>query len=71
MREKTNPHPIRVSVYMLNDALKKLRTVSATENPTAYNKIKILYRGMKDMKVDFAEFARTGGTEVSAANTLL
>jgi hypothetical protein len=71
MREKTTPHPIRVSVYMLNDALKKLRKVAATENPSEYNKVKILYRGMKDMKVDFAEFARTGGTEVSAANTLL
>jgi hypothetical protein len=23
MREKTNPHPIRVSVYVLHDALKK------------------------------------------------
>ena len=65
MREKTNPHPIRVSVYMLNEALKKLRTVAATENPNEYNKVKILYRGMKNMKVDFAEFARTGGTEVS------
>ena len=65
MREKTNPHPIRVTVYVLHDALKKLRKVAATENPSEYNKVKILYRGMKDMKLDFAEFVRIGGTEAS------
>ena len=65
MREKTNPHPIRVTVYVLHDALKKLRKVAATENPREYNKVKILYRGMKDMKLDFAEFASIGGTEAS------
>jgi hypothetical protein len=64
MRERTNPHPIRVTVYVLNEALKKLRVVAATENPEEYNKVKILRRGMKNMMLDFAQFARTGGTEV-------
>ena len=65
MREKTNPHPIRVSVYVLHEALKKLRKVDAEENPDEYNQVKVLYRGMKDMKLNFAEFAKKGGTEVS------
>jgi hypothetical protein len=41
MREKTNPLPIRVSVYVLHEALKKLRKVAAEENPNGYNKVKI------------------------------
>jgi len=65
MREKTNPHPIRVSVYVLHEALKKLRKVDAEENPDEYNQVKVLYRGMKDMKLNFAEFAKKGDTEVS------
>ena len=64
MREKTRPHPIRITIYVLNEALKKLRKVVAKEKPHEYNKVKVLWRGMKDMTLDFEEFKRTGGTEV-------
>ena len=64
MREKTRPHPIKVTIYVLNEALKKLRKVVAKEKPHEYNKVKVLWRGMKDMTLDFEEFKRTGGTEV-------
>ena len=62
MRERTTPHPTRVSVYVLNEALKKLLKVAAAENPDEYNHVKVLYRGMKDMTLGcvtfgFAEYA--------------
>ena len=50
---------------MLNEALKKLRRVAAIRNQNEYNKIKVLRRGMKDMKMNFAKFTMTGGTELS------
>jgi hypothetical protein len=65
MRKKKNPHPIKVSVYVLNEALKKLRKVAAIRNQNEYNKLKVLRRGMKDMKMNFAKFTMTGGTELS------
>ena len=65
MREKTRPHPIRITIYVLNEALKKLRKVVAKEKPHEYNKVKVLWRGMKDMKMNFAKFTMTGGTELS------
>jgi len=48
---------------VLHEALKKLRVLAATENPSEYNKVRILYCVMKYK--NFAEFARIGGTEVS------
>ena len=55
MRNKTKPHPIRFTVFVLNEALKKLRKVVAKERPQEYNKVKVLWRGMKDMTLDFAQ----------------
>ena len=52
---KTKPHPIRFTVFVLNEALKKLRKVVAKERPQEYNKVKVLWRGMKDMTLDFAQ----------------
>ena len=69
MRTKRRPHPIRFTVYVLNDALKKLRKVKAKENPNEYNQIKYLWRGMKDMTLDFEEFKRKGGTELAPMST--
>ena len=58
MREKTKPHPIRFTVYVLADALKKLRKVVARVRPDEYNDVKVLWRGMKDMTLDFEAFKR-------------
>jgi hypothetical protein len=69
MRAKTKPHPIRFTVYVLYEALKKLRRVVAKENPDEYNKVKVLWRGMKDMTLDFEAFKRTGGTELAPMST--
>jgi hypothetical protein len=69
MRAKTKPHPIRFTVYVLNKALKKLRKVAAKQKPDEYNKTKVLWRGMKDMTLDFEAFKRTGGTELAPMST--
>ena len=54
---------------MLNEALKKLRKVVAKERPQEYNKVKVLWRGMKDMTLDFEEFRANGGTELAPMST--
>ena len=69
MRNKTKPHPIRFSVFVLNEALKKLRKVVAKERPQEYNKVKVLWRGMKDMTLDFEQFRANGGTELAPMST--
>jgi len=69
MRTKTKPHPIRFTVYVLNEALKKLRKVVAKQKPHEYNKVKVLWRGMKDMTLDFEAFKQTGGTELAPMST--
>ena len=69
MRKKKRPHPIKTTMYVLDEALKKLRKVKATENRTEYNKIKHLWRGMKDMTLDFEKFKKEGGTELAPMST--
>jgi hypothetical protein len=69
MRLKTKPHPIRFTMYVLNEALKKLRKVVAISDPNEYNKIKRLFRGMKDMTLDFEVFKTMGGTELAPMST--
>ena len=51
MRDGKKPHPIRVTMYFLDEALEKLRTVEARNNPAAYQRTVYLWRGMKDLTV--------------------
>ena len=52
-------------MYVLAEALKKLRVVDAKLNPEEFNCIKELYRGMADMQVDAEMIQRLGGTELA------
>ena len=69
MREGENPHPIKVTMYFLEDALKKMRRVEAAQNPERYNTEQILWRGMRDVDLDLEEFKRVGGTELAPMST--
>ena len=71
MREGKKPHPIRVTMYVLDEALKKMRKVEARQNPEGYTQTKILWRGMKDRDLDLDEFKRLGGTELAPMSTTL
>ena len=52
MRDGTKPHPIRVTMYVLDETLKKIRTVEARFHPERYNQTKVLWRGMRDRDLD-------------------
>jgi len=69
MREGENPHPIRVTMYFLDEALKKIRKVEARQNPERYNTEQILWRGMRDVDLDLDQFKRVGGTELAPMST--
>ena len=69
MRSRTRPHPLKFTVWTLNEALKKLKKVEAKLKPDEYNKVKLLYRGMKNMTLDFEELERQGGTELAFMST--
>ena len=59
MRDRTKPHPIKVSVYILTQGLKKLRQVLAAKDPKEYAKKKQLWRGMmKNMALDIRSHLR-------------
>ena len=64
IRHGTKPHPIKFTMYVLDEALKKLRKVEAKADPEAYAQTLFLWRGMKDMHMDMETFKRVGGTEV-------
>jgi hypothetical protein len=56
-------------MYFLSDALKKLRKVDAKTHPDAYNELVYLWRGMKNMSIDLANFKKHGGTELAPMST--
>ena len=56
------PHPLAVTVAILSNATKKLRSISATR-PQA-NESRPLYRGMSDVIIP-DEFVANGGTELA------
>jgi len=64
IRSGTTPHPIRVTMYVLDEALKKLRKVEAKHDRKAYAATMYLWRGMKDMHMNVDDFKECGGTEV-------
>ena len=63
--EKGQPHPIKTTIYFLNDAIKKLRKVVAKTNPHEYNQVIYLWRGIKNRVMDLEEFKKHGGTELA------
>ena len=69
MRQRVCPHPIKTTMYFLSDALKKLRKVDAKTHPDAYNELVYLWRGMKNMSIDLANFKKHGGTELAPMST--
>lgn len=66
MRERIKPHPLKYTMYFLDQALKMLTTVEAKLRPAEYNKIKYLWRGMRNIKVDDENFFAEGGSELAA-----
>ncbi len=69
MRSRLKPHPLMFTIYFLDQALKKLTTVEAKLRPAEYNKIKYLWRGMRNMKLDADTFFAEGGTELAPMST--
>ena len=69
MRSRIKPHPLMFTIYFLDQALKKLTTVEAKLRPAEYNKIKYLWRGMRNMKLDADTFFAEGGTELAPMST--
>jgi len=64
------PHPLRMTVYYLSEALKSLRRIEARDAPEVFNSIVYLYRGMRDTAiVDEKAFMTTGGTETAPMST--
>ena len=64
-----NPHPFKANVYIIDEAIKKLRKVQAKQDPEAYAMTMKLYRGMADMEMDLEEFKRVGGNELAIMST--
>jgi hypothetical protein len=63
-------HPLRFTVYILTEGIKKLRAVEAIRNPVAYNTPMELWRGMADMEVDVeGPLMSQGGTEMAVMST--
>ena len=69
MRSRIKPHPLMFTIYFLDQALKKLTTVEAKLRPAEYNRIKYLWRGMRNMKLDADKFFAEGGTELAPMST--
>lgn len=69
MRQRVKPHPLKLTMYFLDEALKKLSTVEARLRPAEYNKVKYLWRGMRNMKLDADQFFAEGGTELAPMST--
>jgi hypothetical protein len=69
MRNGTSPHPFRVTMYVLDEMLRKMQKVEAKLTPEEYTKTKILWRGMKDRSLNIDEFKRIGGVELAPMST--
>jgi len=69
MRKGTRPHPIAMTLIYLFEGLKKLRAVDSELDPAGFTKVLWLWRGMKDMSLDFEAFKEKGGTELAPMST--
>jgi hypothetical protein len=69
LRQGQKPHPFKMSVLILDEAIRKLRKVEAMTDPAGYASRKYLYRGMSDMRMDLEHFKRLGGNELALMST--
>jgi hypothetical protein len=68
--QSKSQHPLRFTVYMLAEGIKKLRAVEASGDPAGFATTKYLWRGMADMEVDVHDtFLSQGGTEMAVMST--
>ena len=58
-----------MSVFCLNEALKKLRKVAATLDPEGYNQMPLLRRWYKNLSLDLSNFKELCGTERAHMST--
>jgi len=61
-------HPLRFTIYVLTEGIKKLRAVEAKRDAKAFNLPMDLWRGMADMNVD-EDFLKQGGTEMGVMSS--
>ena len=66
VEQTTEPHPLAATVFLLSEAIKRLRAVGAQETMAMENLD--LFRGMRNVKLS-DEFMMNGGTEVSVLST--
>ena len=69
MRNGTVPHTIKVTMYVLDEMLRKMQKVEVKLNPLAYADTMTVWRRMKDMDMDLEEFKRIGGVELAPMST--
>ncbi len=65
---KQSRHPLRFTIYVLTEGVKKLRAVEAKRDPEGFNKTEELWRGMENMNLDEV-FESLGGTEMAVMST--
>merc|ERR1711920_798993 len=58
-----------ITVYFLDEGIKKLRAVGARLNPQEFQKMMFLWHGMKNMSLDLEKFAEQGGAELAPMST--
>jgi len=67
LRQRTQPHPFKMSVYYLSDGVKKLRSVAAKTDKDFAKEVS-LWRGMQNMALA-DDFRHNGGTELAPMST--
>jgi hypothetical protein len=65
---KKSQHPLRFTIYVLTEGVKKLRAVEAKSDEKGFNSTKELWRGMKNMVLDDT-FKLSGVTEMAVMST--
>ena len=68
LRERERPHPFRMTVYYLAEAIKKLRAVAARLHAADFQQDVVLWRGMRDTILT-NEFKERGGAELAPMST--
>ena len=68
MRKKKKAHPLKMTMYHLDEGLRKLRTVAATQRPEDFSKLHLYYRGMTGVAMN-CETLIHGGIERAPMST--
>ena len=56
-------------MYILDETLDKMKKVLAKSDPAAFARKTKLYRGMKNMRMDWKKFNEVGGVEMAPMST--